>query len=379
MTDQRLTTQGVSLSHLAHIVLSVAMLGVSIYSLNHFFQELYPTTLGSASGFCDISSFWNCDSATFSPIAQFFLIPISVPSIVLAVYFLIHSLYANDESEQTGKFLALINFIGCICLFLYSLIVLGTLCPVCTLYYVISTLIFILFWRNSSLPAIPSLKYLIPWAIIFAVAAGATYNYHKDKKSRQETVNAQIVQQFFKLPVGIEPNINLSKKLLTSAQTPAPIRIHMFSDFQCPYCKLLAEDLEKAARQFPGKVEAHYFFYPLDSSCNPNIKSAFHQNACRAAYAAYCSQDFKKAHDEIYAHQDDLKGDYIDDFIKDNNLTTCVESKETKEAIVNSIKHGDSKFQVKATPTLIINGVRIKALPKSQFLALFKAILERKK
>lgn len=379
MENKRLTTQGVTLPHLAHIILSVAMVGVSVYSLNHFFQELYPTTLGSASGFCDISSFWNCDSATHSPIAQFFLIPISVPSIILGLFFLIHSLYSNDEAEKTGKFLALVNLVGCVALFTYSLIALGSLCPVCTLYYIISAAIFFLFWKFSDLPPVPSLKYLLPWAVIFGISAFGAHSYHKEKKVRQDVVNAQIVQQFFKLKVGAQPNSEYAKKLLSSDKKPAPIRVSMFSDFQCPYCKLLAEDLEKAARQFPGMIEADYYFYPLDSNCNPNVKSAFHPNACKAAYAAYCSDNFKETHDEIYAHQDALNGDWLDGYIKDNNLTECVENQETKKAVVASIEHGDSKFQVKATPTLIINGVRIKALPKSQFLALFKAIIDRQK
>lgn len=374
-----LTLSGMTLPHLLLIILSVGVVIVSIYMTNHFFNEHFPTTLGSDSNICNLSSFWSCDSATFSSLSQIALVPISLFSLLLGIYFLIHSIFASKESEQTGKFLATINFIGCLALLLFSLFSLGSLCPICTFYYILSIAIFALFYLKSSLSPIPSLKISAIWLVVLAAMVIGVRSFHQNKINVQESINAQIVEQFFKLPVGKQPDVKFGKNLLRADSTDAPIKIAMFSDFQCPYCKLLAEDIEKAAKQFPGKVEATYFFYPLDANCNPSVKSAFHAFACQASYVSYCSEDFKEAHDFIYKNQANFSADFFSQYIEENHLESCVDDEDTQKEIVASIMYGDSEYQVKATPTLIINGVRLKPLPKSQFLALFKAILSRTK
>lgn len=378
-TSKRLTTNGLTLPKLLFIFLNMASVAVSIYLINHFFTEHFPTTLGSPQSICDISTFWSCSSTTYSPLSQIALIPIGVFSLILGIFHLTYSLFPSEQAEATGKFLAIINFIGCLGLLFYSAFTLGSLCPMCTLYYILSFGIFLLFITKSSLPPIPRLKISIIWVTIALITSFAVRSYHQKKLIKQESINEQIVQQFFKLPVGKKPNKKLGERLLKADSENAPIQVSMFSDFQCPYCKLLAQDLERAALQFKGKIEATYFSYPLDSSCNPNIKTAFHQSACMASYAASCAKDFKTAHDDIYHNQEALKGDFIQNYIKENGLTQCVNSMETKKKTLASINHGDADFQIKGTPTLIINGVRIKPLPKSQLIALFKAIINRAK
>lgn len=371
-----LTLNGMTLPNLALIILSIGIVSVSIYMTSHFFSEHFPTTLGSSSKFCDISSFWNCDSATFSNLSAIALIPISVFSLILGLFFLAHSIFPSVGSEKTGKFLAFLNMAGCLGLFFYSLAVLGSLCPFCTVYYTLSLGIFLLFLFKSSLSPIPDFKISAIWVVLAIAAMIGVRMYHQKKIDHQEIINKQIVKQFFELPKGEMPDNTFGLSLLKT-EGDAPIKVAMFSDFQCPYCKLLAEDLEKAAKQYQGKVEATYFFYPLDPNCNPNVKSAFHTYACQAAYLAYCSKDFKETHDAIYEHQKDFQNGALEEMIKDQGLEACINDPKTKEAIVNSIMHGDAKFNVQATPTLFINGVRIKPLPSSQFRALFQAILEK--
>lgn len=372
-----LTLNGLTLPHMALLVLSLMIIGLSLYMTNHFFNEHFPTTLGSDSGICDISSFWSCNSATFSSFSQVFQIPIAFYSLVLGLYLFVHSVFPSKASEKTSKFLVSINLIGCLTLFIYSLVALGSLCPLCTLYYVLSAIVAILFWKKSSFSPIPSWKIVLPWAVILIVSGGLIRNYHLEKIKAQDMVSDAIVSQFWSLPQGPSVNPEFSKSLY-QAEEDAPITVSMFSDFQCPYCKLLAEGLDKAAKQFPGKVKAHYFSYPLDSACNPNIKSSFHREACKASYISYCAKDFKQAHDEIYRNQKDLGSGFLDDFIKKHNLEACVNSEETKRAILGGIQYADAQFQIKATPTLIINGVRIKPLPSDQFAALFRAIIKEK-
>src|SRR5690606_33581738 len=71
----------------------------------------------------------------------------------------------------------------------------------------------------------------------------------------------------------------------------APVRISVFSDFQCPFCKLVSEQIPDLARGYEDKVNIQYLFYPLDNACNPELKREMHRFACKAAYLAACDKE----------------------------------------------------------------------------------------
>ena len=116
--------------------LSLAMIGVSIYLTQHFYHVHFPEGIGAGS-LCDISSFFNCDSATNSSFSNIFGTPISLLGLITGIIFLLGattSIFTNFTVLIFGT----INVVGCLVLFIYSLTALGSLCPFCTLYYLLS-------------------------------------------------------------------------------------------------------------------------------------------------------------------------------------------------------------------------------------------------
>lgn len=76
----------------------------------------------------------------------------------------------------------------------------------------------------------------------------------------------------------------------------ASVKIVIFSDFQCPYCKMFYEMVTKVAREYGDKVALAYKEFPLD----------FHPQAGNAAMAAQCANEqgkFWEMADILYKNQ----------------------------------------------------------------------------
>jgi len=78
----------------------------------------------------------------------------------------------------------------------------------------------------------------------------------------------------------------------------AKVKVILFSDFQCPYCKTFHETFRKAISEYKDKVLFVYKYTPLD----------FHKQAMNAAVAADCAGEqgkFWEMADKLYATQSD--------------------------------------------------------------------------
>ncbi|TAL34759.1 MAG: hypothetical protein EPN93_11545 [Spirochaetes bacterium] len=77
--------------------------------------------------------------------------------------------------------------------------------------------------------------------------------------------------------------------LPVSGNTDAPVEIVEFSDFLCPACARSGLLLEKYASSRQGKVRLTFFNLPLDSACNPSIKTRIHPGACEIALGSFAA------------------------------------------------------------------------------------------
>ncbi len=381
MANRRtLTTNGLSVSNMILIFLNLVGIGVTIYLTNHYFNVHYPSQgLTDTSG-CDFNSFFNCDAATFSPISSFKGVPLAIFGLAMHVIFLIGSLVGKESFESTNKSLSLLNAIGCLLLFVYSLVALGSLCPYCTVYYILSWAIFYMFWRKSDLPfaSISPVPALVAFLTMGAFA-GATYKIASGKIADQESIASQIIEQYYGLPNLGKPEFVSPFTIAKSFENidDAPIWIAKFSDFQCPFCMRVAKQLETFAKKYAGKINIYYYPYPLSNLCNSNLKSSFHKHACQAARVAMCNPSkFHTVHDEIFANQNGIDAKFLGSLQASHGLNDC-DSDQSKDLLSRLIRQGDA-YKVKSTPTLIVNGVKIEgALPDVQFFKLFDEIIKR--
>ena len=145
----------------------------------------------------------------------------------------------------------------------------------------------------------------------------------------------------------------------------APVRIVVFSDFQCPGCQRFAGEMHGLAHRFPGKLQIVFKHFPLGSECNDAIKRNLHPQACaaaRAAEAARRQDKFWPYHDALFAAR--LQGEQdtprslagqvgldIDRFQSD------LEAPDTEAKIAADVALG-VELGVDATPSVFVNGRR---------------------
>jgi len=359
-------------------ILSILIIGTTLYLTKHYYNIRFPTSLNTGS-LCDINSFLNCDAATNSPLSNLFGVPISVFGVIMGLLFLSGILISSENLHGAIFYLSGINFLGCVLLFIYSLISLGSLCPFCTVYYLLSGIVFFVYFkyikaRTTSL-AVMSIIGLLSLPVI-----GASYYTSEKEEDNQKHIAVDLIKQYDSLKKLSKPSIvppfHISK---SGPYDQSPINLIIFSDFQCPACKALSEMVHPILKRYKGKINILYYFYPLDSSCNPSMSRALHPMACKAAYLSYClPKNFFRVHDDIFANQEKLGGSsWLDNYAKKENVTKCMTNPKTKEKVVEIIRQGN-EYNIKSTPTMLLNGVKIEgALPIGQFYILLDELIRR--
>lgn len=376
-----LTTSGITGMNFLYILNAVAIIGVCIYLTTHFYDTLYPTKLGGASSLCNLSNFFNCDAATYSKLSNLAGIPISFFGLVVGLLFLFSALMPSESLEKTASAVSKYNFIGCVALFVFSLGALGSLCPFCTLYYVLSGVACFLLYKFGNNSWVPDFKAASIWGVLLVAGSFFMYQTTAAKEDTKNKINNSIVEQYRKLPSVGEPDIESPFKIHMGTEkfNDAPIRISVFSDFQCPFCKVVADQMPELARRYGKQINIQYFFYPLDAKCNSNIKGRFHDHACDAAMLAACDEKkFAEVHDEIFAGQEKLESGILKEIAEKHGLKECFND-TNKNKVIESLNQG-TKFNLKSTPTIIVNGKKIEGtIPSNQFFAIFEDILSGQK
>ncbi len=363
MTEKSFFKKATFNQQVIFFAMGVLMAIFSIYLTSHYFSAKYPTGF-EAGSICNISSFFNCDATTLSAFGNIAGIPISIFGILMGLFVSLSFLTKSEETEGTLYTILAVNVVGCVVLFLYSLIGLGHLCPMCSLYYVCSIVAFALLHKLSDCRSIAP-KHLSIYAVSTLVVAGASFGMINNWEGKHEQRAQQLVKMFNELQSLGAPEKSSPFRLVSSTEkfTDAPIQFSIFSDFQCPACNAFNKIIPKIKERYKGKINIQYFFYPLDHNCNPSMDRPLHTLACKAAYFASCAgpEKFARIHDEIFEAQSSLSETWINDYAKKLNVTECMNKPETKQAVVDMINQADS-FTVKSTPTQLLNGVKIEGV-----------------
>lgn len=154
----------------------------------------------------------------------------------------------------------------------------------------------------------------------------------------------------------------------------AKVVVHMFSDLECPHCKVTAEEIE-AAQSSVGFDQVLFVYrnYPLSNKCNINVASEGHVYACDLAMALRCAgSQTKEAFWEyktwafsgidmspeerqqkfstqgLVAHAENLKLDKT-------RFEACLRDKVELPKIQDDIEIG-RKMGLTGTPLIVLNG-----------------------
>jgi len=377
----------------------VGMIYASLMTIQHYFAANFPTSIYEGS-ICDINAFFNCDSSAFSSIAQFGGVPMGYFGLMAGALVCLGALFPSLEFERTNKSIALLNGVGVVALFLYSVAWLGSLCLLCTAYYVFSLLSLALFWRygidrdrNSFAARFgqASLKHVAVAAVIFAFGAYGFVTFHAAKEDAQTGgVATRIVDQYFNLPIVPEPSIVSPYWSVRSTDNfeDAPIRIVEYGDFLCSDCRYLVEQLDQLKDEFEGKINIAFQFFPLDAKCNDVVDKDKHPGACDLSYiSAYDPEKFVAIHDEVFANMREASDpEWQQALMERHGVEGALEDAETRELVDRLIRtgaeyaktHEQYENGIRSTPTMIINNrMVIGTLPYEQLRAIFEAIIAK--
>lgn len=167
----------------------------------------------------------------------------------------------------------------------------------------------------------------------------------------------------------------------------APHTLVIFSDFECPGCKQIAEHIHNhilPMSQKYGGLKMVFKHWPICKDCNDVMQGPTkHPKACGAAYAAEAAkivggdEAFWKMHDLLFARQDEWKktGEFVeyarqlgldvDEFkrafdspeVKANVLQDARDGHALGEGVEDKILAGETR--VESTPSLFIDGRKL--------------------
>ena len=172
------------------------------------------------------------------------------------------------------------------------------------------------------------------------------------------------VQIQYKAPAPIVQNISVDDDPATGPAN-APVTVVMFSDFQCSACSATHPVLKKAMEAYTGKIRFVVRDFPLES---------VHENAWRAALAAGAANTqgkFFEYTEILYTHQDALDDASLKKYAAELGLNAKqfeldFNSEKTAAEVRKDIADGEA-YGINGTPTIFINGIRVRNMSISGF------------
>jgi protein-disulfide isomerase len=135
----------------------------------------------------------------------------------------------------------------------------------------------------------------------------------------------------------------------------AAVTIVEYSDFQCPYCSKLTNNLHELHKEFPEDVRIVFKHFPLMS---------IHKQAMLASQAALAANAQGKGwelHDKMFENQRALTQEDIVKYAEEIGVPDMekfkkdLESEAFKKAVEDDLAAGQ-KFAVRSTPSFFVNG-----------------------
>jgi protein-disulfide isomerase len=185
-----------------------------------------------------------------------------------------------------------------------------------------------------------------------------------------------------------EPTLDLDKKTIAAPTRANPqkgpkgarVTIHMFTDFQCPFCGRVQETLADLEKEFPKDVRFVFHHRPLASHQGAMLA----HEAAAEAFRQGGNAAFWKMHDKIYADQRSMDLAALTGYAKEIGLDVAafedaLASGKHQKAIDAENKVAEDA-DIDGTPTFVINGwVLNGAQPLKKFRRVVKMALRGKK
>jgi protein-disulfide isomerase len=133
----------------------------------------------------------------------------------------------------------------------------------------------------------------------------------------------------------------------------APVKVFVFSDFQCPVCRRVVEPLKRIARTRPDEVQIVFKHHALETHRHA-------RGAAAAAIAAYRQGKFWEYHDKLFQNQRFLETPDLIRYAEELGLDVLRFQKDMNDpAVAAQVEYeGEMAKQLGArgTPGFFVNG-----------------------
>lgn len=186
--------------------------------------------------------------------------------------------------------------------------------------------------------------------------------------------NAQIL---VKEPEPFAQNISIETDDPARGDATAPVTVVMFSDFQCSACAATHPVLQRVLAEYGDKIRFVVRDFPLTTI----HKDAF--LAAQAANAAHAQGKFFEYTEILYRNQDALDAASLRKYAADSGLNVGqfeldLQSGKFAGEVRRDMAEGKN-YGVGATPTVFVNGVKVRGLSAKAFRdAIEKALAKTK-
>ncbi|HSV96347.1 MAG TPA: vitamin K epoxide reductase family protein [Spirochaetota bacterium] len=162
----------------------------------------------------------------------------------------------------------------------------------------------------------------------------------------------------------LESRIDLEGALFDGAPG-SPVRIVVFSDFNCSSCARMNKSLKRIMEERPGELVVYYKNFPLGEQCRDAMDHRKEVSSCLAARAALCSARQGK-YDELSAalyldSEAGVEHDIISlrrhamrEGLDMSAFESCMGSTEAFDRVRDDRAQGE-RLMVDGTPTLFVN------------------------
>ncbi len=377
-----------SISRTISLVLILALIGAflsGLLLLQHY-NQAHENAL--VKMMCGGDNTGGCEAVDKSDYSSLFGIPLSVYGgfFYLSIALFMGLALAGDSKskEHVASLvfaIASIGFLVDLALLAIQAFVLAAFCNLCLSTYAVTLVILLLLWKHKSFSPSHKIKALkeksegkmllasgIIGSIVIGVAVLAL-NFALSYRD-PETLDARMTELAYEEYLENEVAQFDTAGIPFMGSPGAPIKIMLYSDFLCPWCKQVAQNFKQNFQLWGDRVVVYYRSFPLDKFCNPNIGQTLHPGSCWTALGGVCAQDqgkFWEYHDRMFEVPPRMpNGKNVLDIAWEVGIDTakmkqCMMSIQNQGRVRSLIKEAGT-HEILSTPVMFINGRRLPRL-----------------
>ena len=380
---------------LAAVLSSVASALIHTYLAYHSYELKFGFSEGHS--LCNVNDHFNCDAVSLSRFANFMGIPLAAWGLATHLFMIflliIWSVGLAQNRERIlsfARWLSVLILAASLMMGGISILALSTYCLFCIGTYVLSLLL----WASLSFASAGSEETRNPlslfkdiWSehrwMLVGLFLVPVFSY---------TIHLMMVDSFGVKDLDVLVSSSLeawtadTEKSFTeeglvfqNGTGPAVMTIVEFADFLCPHCQAAYQPLHSFISGHAG-AKLVLKLYPLDGSCNPDIKEHGDNVRCILASAAYCADSLNHKGwalaDLIFEDQASWNSGNVRSKLNqtlgalaldEKAMNECIDSTATNSRVQKTAQEGHG---ISGTPTLFVNG---KQLRHGQILAFLSA------